>query len=138
MVKKILENQNLFSISDWRMILILLKAFDSKYIDGYLYEAFKDNQNILSFLWNTVSVWIGGGTSYEIHKNYEEYLSEERILKAIEEEVKTKRIFDLEEKVIQRSAAFYLNSLGKEGYDDNISQEDVDKTIAKWKESGIE
>ena len=103
-----------------------------------MYEAFKDNQNILSFLWNTVSVWIGGGTSYEIHKNYEEYLSEERILKAIEEEVKTKRIFDLEEKVIQRSAAFYLNSLGKEGYDDNISQEDVDKTIAKWKESGIE
>ena len=137
-VKKILAKENLFNVKDWRMIFTLLKAFEPKYIESYLCGALKDNKNVLRLLWISVSIWTGSGTSYEIHKDYEDYVSEERVLSAIKEEVKTKEIFNLEEKVIQRSAAFYLNSLGQTGFDDDISQEDVDKIITKWKESGIE
>lgn len=132
-VKITLSTSNLFEISDWRMILHLLQAFDQEFADEYLINAFKDNKNILSFLWDSTPAWIGVSVSYEIRDSYSKYLSKEQILKAINECVDSKEIFSLPNETIRRSAAFYLHSIGKVSWDGNISQEDADKLIDDWK-----
>ena len=93
--------------------------------------------NVLSYLWRTVSVWTGAGNSYEVHDDYKKYLTQEDIIKVIREEVNTRRIFSMSEDIICRSAAFYLNSVGRIDYDSHISQNKVNEIIDKWKRTGF-
>ena len=137
-LKELLKAYNLFECSDWRMLLHLMESFDEEYANNYVKEALKDNINILSYLWRTVSLWTGAGNSYEIHDDYKKYLSQEDIIKAIKEEVNAKRIFSMKEDILNRSAAFYLNSLGCTGYDSHIPQTKVNEIILKWEKSGFE
>ena len=137
-LKELLKAYNLFECSDWRMLLHLMESFDEEYANNYVKEALKDNINILSYLWRTVSLWTGAGNSYEVHDDYKKYLSQEDIIKAIKEEVNAKRIFSMKEDILNRSAAFYLNSLGGTGYDSHIPQTKVNEIILKWEKSGFE
>lgn len=131
--KELLEHTNLFDCTDWRMPLHFLESFDKSFAKEYLKSAFKENKNILVYLFDSVSLWTGAGNSYEVHHNYKEYLSDDEILKAIQEEVDSKRIFNLREDTIFRCAAFYLNSQGQIEINNHISQDRVDKLIESWK-----
>lgn len=137
-IKKLLENANLFDCLDWRMTLYLLETFDEEYAENYLKTVFEENQNILAYLWRSVSIWIGAGNSYEVNDHYKKYLSSQDVLNAIKEEVISKRIFTMKEDIVCRSAAFYLDSLGYKGWNLHISQDSVDKVISYWKENGFE
>ena len=64
-------------------------------------------------------------------------MSQEDIIKAIKEEVNAKRIFSMKEDILNRSAAFYLNSLGYVEYDSHISQRKVNEIIVEWEKSGF-
>lgn len=137
-MKKALECINLFENDDWRIILHLLESFDAEYAKNYLIEALKRNENILSYLYLSVALWTGAGNSYEVRDKYSDYLSKEKILEVIRDEVNSKNIFNLKKEIIERAAAFYLSDLGQLDWDGHISQEQVDETIAIWKDEGIE
>ena len=44
----------------------------------------------------------------------------------------------MKEDILNRSAAFYLNSLWCTGYDSHIPQTKVNEIILKWEKSGFE
>lgn len=136
--KELLEHTNLFDCKDWRMPLHFMESFDEDFIEKYLQSAFKENKNVLIYLWDSVSLWTGAGNSYEVHDNYKKYLSEERVLKAIQDEVGSRNIFSLQADTIFRCAAFYLHSLEQVEPDMHIPQASVDKLIETWKVSGIQ
>ena len=136
-VKKVLECNNLFENDDWRMILHLLESFDGEYAKNYLINALKKNENILSYLYLSVVLWTGAGNSYDVRDEYSDYLSKEKILEVIRDEVNSKNIFNLKKEIIERAAAFYLSDSGQLDWDGHISQEKVDETIALWKVEGI-
>lgn len=135
-VKGILENTNLFDIPKWRMPLHLLKSFDSEYAEKYLSNALKDNRNILYYLDDTVAFFEGSdGNGYEVRNDYSNSLTKEQILDAIQEFKTSGELFDLPENVINKSVAFYLDSIGKKDYSGYVRQKEVDATISKWKEN---
>lgn len=134
--KEILENTNLFDIPKWRMTLHLLKSFDSEYAEKYLSNALKNNRNILYYLDDTVAFYEGSdGNSYEVRNDYSNSLTKEQILDAIQEFKTSEELFDLPENVINKSVAFYLDSIGKKDYSGHVRQKEVDATISKWKEN---
>ena len=123
--KGILNRVSLFDLTRWRMTLHLLKSFDDKYVDEYMAESLKNDKNIVVYIYNLTSSWIGSGVSYEVKKAPYDYITHERILEAIDNMIASGELFDLEQDAQERAAAFYLNSLGKVSYDGHITQKDA-------------
>ena len=122
--KGILNRVSLFDLTRWRMTLHLLKSFDDKYVDEYMAESLKNDKNIVVYIYNLTSSWIGSGVSYEVKKAPYDYITHERILEAIDNMIASGELFNLEQDTQERAAAFYLNSLGKVSYDGHITQKD--------------
>ena len=123
--KGILNRVSLFDLTRWRMTLHLLKSFDDKYVDEYMAESLKNDKNIVVYIYNLTSSWIGSGVSYEVKKAPYDYITHERILEAIDNMIASGELFNLEQDTQERAAAFYLNSLGKVSYDGHIAQKDA-------------
>ena len=134
-MKEILQNHNLFDFGDCRMILYLLECFDPDYMMGYLAIAFKNNENIAKYLESVVSTWTGSDTEYEVGKKYQKYLTENRILSAIDSLKSSEIIFSLSKHIQYNCAAFYLKTQGKDNYRGNIPQSEVDKLLVDWENS---
>lgn len=99
-------------------------------------ENLKKDVNIMKWLVEITSEFIGSGVSYEIRKPPYEYLEPEDILKAIDNVRNTKVLFELDEDIQCRAAAFYLNSQGQRTVMDHISQKEAKELLEKW-ESAI-
>lgn len=134
-VKDILEDNSIFDFYEWRLIFYLLECFDAEYTSSYLETSFSDPQNILKFLANSISVWSGSGTSYEVSDAYTKYLTKERILEAIQKQLDSGEFWNLSIPRQNTTAAFYLHNAGVYGYNGNVSQVDVDELLGKWKTS---
>lgn len=61
-------------------------------------QELKDDIHILCFLKSTVFTWIGNGIKYAVSKEYEKYLTKERILDAIQNTQATGEMFRLSKK----------------------------------------
>lgn len=133
-VKETLRFNNLFDISDWRMVYYLIECFDSEYTHNYLKKALSNDENILKYLEGSVAVWTGVSTSYEIRNEYKKYLTDVRVIEAIQAKIKDGMFFTLPERIQNKCGAFFLNVEGKLSYDGHISQADVDDLIASWQE----
>lgn len=131
-IKQILSVINLFDFSGWRMSLHLLQAFDDEYASDYLTKALCDNKNILFYLCDSVIEWTGTGVEYEIRDTYKTYLTEERILEAIEYQKESKAIFRLPKNILYKSVAFYLNSKNCKSYRGTVDLRTVEKTVQQW------
>ena len=83
------------------------------------------DKNIVVYIYNLTSSWIGSGVSYEVKKAPYDYITYERILEAIDNMIASGELFNLEQDVQERAAAFYLNSLGKVSYDGHVAQKDA-------------
>ena len=83
------------------------------------------DKNIVVYIYNLTSSWIGSGVSYEVKKAPYDYITHERILEAIDNMIASGELFNLEQDAQERAAAFYLNSLGKVSYDGHITQKDA-------------
>ena len=135
-VKGILEKINLFDIPKWRITLHLLKSFDGEYTEKYISNALNDNRNILYYLDDTVAFFEGShGNGYEVRNAYSDLLTKEKILEAIQQVKKSGELFKLPDIVINKSIAFYLDSIGKLDYSGHVAQKEVDATILRWKEN---
>ena len=123
--KIILINVNLLELPQWRMTLHLLKSFDAKYTDEYMAEVLKCDKNIVAYILNISSAWIGNGVSYEIQKPPYDYVTVEKIIDAIDRMIASRELFDLDQNAQERAAAFCLDRLGKTSYDGHVTQEDA-------------
>lgn len=134
--KAIFDSISIFDCPKWRMVYHLLKSFDNEYAEAHMRENLKNDVNIMKWLVEITSEFIGSGVSYEIIKPPYEYLEPEDILKAIDNVRNTKVLFELDEDIQCRAAAFYLNSQGQRTVMDHISQKESKELLEKW-ESAI-
>jgi len=131
---KILLNEvSLFELSHWRMTYFLLKNFDNVFTMEYVSKKMKEDKNVVLFLSELVSRWVGSGVSYQIQDPPYEHISKERILEAIENLHNSKELFELDSEVQRRAAAFYLDANGQIPYRDAVSQKSADKLIEEWR-----
>ena len=107
--KGMLNRVSLFDLTRWRMTLHLLKSFDDKYIDEYMAESLKYDKNIVVYIYNLTSSWIGSGVSYEVKKAPYDYITHERILEAIDNMIASGELFNLEQDVQERNCIFLSN-----------------------------
>lgn len=133
-VKTILKENSIFDFFDYRMILYLMENFDSQFMTQRIQQELKDDIHILCFLKSTVFTWIGNGIKYAVSKEYEKYLTKERILDAIQNTQATGEMFRLSKKNQEYCAAFYLDSIGKSDDEGEVSQKDAERMIEKWRE----
>ena len=133
-VKILLNIDSMFDFADYRMILYLMENFEPEYTEERLNSELQKDINVLKYLKSTVSTWIGSGVRYEVSKKYEERLTKERILEAIEKERMTKALFGLSEDNQRLCAAFCLKENGKVDYDGHVTQEDADALLREWKD----
>lgn len=129
--KQIFIGCNLFDSDRWRIVLGMLERFVPDYTKEYLEQLFVDDKNIVRYLFDSVTVWIGNGKEYEVTNSYKKYLTEESILKAIESLKSSKVLFSMSSDTQNRCAAFYINVTTK---DNNISQIAVEQLLSFWKE----
>jgi len=132
-IKAILHEHSLFDFSEWRMVYHLLNSFDPEYTSNYLREAFKENKNMLWFLGQYVTIWIGHIKTYEVQKEYTDHFTSEQILNAIDSCRRNGELFKFPEVLQHKCAAFFLNASDAPQYTNKISQADVEKVLAVWK-----
>ena len=111
-----------------------MENFDSQFMTQRIQQELKDDIHILCFLKSTVFTWIGNGINYAVSKEYEKYLTKERILDAIQNTQATGEMFRLSKKNQEYCAAFYLDSIGKSDDEGEVSQKDAERMIEKWRE----
>ena len=132
-VKDTLKEHSLFDFGDWGTIRYLLEYFDSSYTSEYLTKVFNDNSNILKYMDSSVSTWTGSGKEYEIKEEYKKYLTDDRVLQAIDSQKKSGNLFLMPEQIQYKCGAFFLFMSGKSNYHGNISQSDVEELLNTWK-----
>lgn len=134
-VRQILKEHSLFDIKKWSIVCYLLECFDPDYAKAYLEAALKEDSNVAHYLSDSVTAWIGTGTEYEITDSYKKYLTEERILQAIESLKQSEAFFSMPEDVQNECCAFYINATTKEkNYRKNIPEVAVNELLASWKQ----
>lgn len=134
-VRQILKEHSLFDIKKWPIVYYLLECFDPDFAKAYLEAALKKDSNIAHYLSDSVTAWIGSGTEYEITDSYKKYLTEERVLQAIESLKQSKAFFSMPEDVQSKCCAFYINTTAKEkNYRKNIPEVAVNELLASWKQ----
>ena len=90
--------------------------------------------DILSFLSNSVSkIFSSHIDCYEVRDNYSEYVSKEKILQVIDDELKANSLTKINSEALRRVAAFYLKSHGEVDHLGRVTQDKVDAIIDKWK-----
>ena len=131
--KAILKDENLFNLPGWRMTLHLLKSFDRDFVDDYMSKAMQLDKNVVIYIRDLSSTWVGSGISYEIKVAPYDYVTKERIVEAIESMLKSGELFALGQDIQERAAAFYLNHLGKTSYSNHITQKSTIAFLEKHK-----
>lgn len=128
-----LQENSLFIFDQWYIVSYLLECFDPNYIDGYLSKVLETDRNVLEYICSSIHVWKGGATEYEVKDEYKKYLTDGRVLQAIESERDSGRLFSLSDDVQSKSAAFYIRKKIRPDSHENIPQADVDTLLAEWK-----
>ena len=108
-VKQVLAEHSLFDFEKWRIVCYLMECFAPDYTETYLETILKEDTNIAKYLSNSVAVWSGAGTEYEITDAYKKHLTQERVLQAIGSLKHSGALFSMPED-IQRKCCAYTGS----------------------------
>lgn len=131
-VIEILKIKNLFSFSEWRIIYRLLKNFRPEYTENYIQKALIDDSNSLHFLGSFINVWTGTSKEYEVLQEYTEYLTTEKVLRAINNCIKNGSLFKYSEDLQKKCAAFFLFATKSSQQYDEIDEDNVSKLLNSW------
>ena len=133
-VKQVLAEHSLFDFEKWRIVCYLMECFAPDYTETYLETILKEDTNIAKYLSNSVAVWSGAGTEYEITDAYKKHLTQERVLQAIGSLKHSGALFSMPEDIQRKCCAFYINATTEEkNYRENIPRVIVDKLLTSWK-----
>ena len=94
-------------------------------------ELLKD-ESVLRYLESSVSKWIGSGISYEVSKDFEKYLTRERILQAINNQKANGNLYLLPIEIQYACAVFFMHATDSKIGHRGVTQENVKETLAKW------
>lgn len=130
--KKLLNNRSLFVFGKWRMTLYLLECFDAEYTSDYMAKELSNDESVLRYLESSISKWIGSGISYEVSKDFEKYLTKDRILQAINNQKVNGNLYQLPIEIQYACAAFFMYATDSKIGHRGVTQEDVKETLAKW------
>ena len=133
-IKNLLATNNLFDFYEWRMVYHLMDSFDHEYVSDYLNDAFIQDVNVLHFIDNFVSIWIGSMRKYEVTKDYLEFFSTERVLSAIVSCCESGVFFELADDLQFKCAAFCIAHSEDQEKRLGIYQDDVEALIRSWKQ----
>lgn len=132
-LKEVLTEHSLFDFDEWRLVCHLMECFAPDFMRTHMENELKSNSCIAEYLINSVSVWTGSGREYEVNDSYKKYLTEERVLQAIESLMQSKELFTMREDIQRICCAFYIHSLGEEkNHRGNISDISVNKLLSNW------
>lgn len=132
-VKDMLREHNLFDFVDWKRICYLLEYFDAEFIKKYFVEVFVDEKNIVKYLDTSVTMWTGSSIEYETKDDYKKYLTEDRVLQAIEFLKNSGDLFSMPKQIQRKCVAFFMHSSEKLNYHGEVAQADADKLLNAWK-----
>ena len=133
-IKNLLATNSLFDFYEWRMVYHLMDSFDHEYVSDYLNDAFIQDVNVLHFIDNFVSIWIGSMRKYEVTKDYLEFFSTERVLSAIVSCCESGAFFELADDLQFKCAAFCIAHSEDQEKRLGIYQDDVEALIRSWKQ----
>lgn len=131
--KEILKENNLLELEGWRHVYHLLTNYDNEYIEEYMEQALKNYKNVARFLLLYANEWVGGSITYQIRKPVLKYIDTSKIMNAIDSLVATQELYDLDNEIQERVAAFYLYENGNRDYEGHISQQTARDQLEKWK-----
>ncbi len=132
-VKRVLTKHSLFDFDTWRMVCYLMEHFAPDYTKVYLETKLKEDSNIVQYLSNSVTVWTGSATEYEITDAYKKYLTKERVLQAIESLRQSGALFSMPKDIQRKCCAFYIDATTEEkNYHGNIFEITVNELLSKW------
>lgn len=127
----ILQQDSLFSAKSWTMTYYLINAYDHNFTDELMKKELLKDENVVKFIRYFIGQWEGDGISYEI-KQPIDYLSNEQILKSINNLLQNKMLFSLEEDYQYRAGAFYIAMTNKERMKEHIPQKEIAQLLSKW------
>lgn len=133
-IKDLLSTVSLFVCIHWEIVSYILECLEPEYFKEYLENVLSNDENVLRYIDSSVTTWTGSDIEYEIKDQYKKYLTEERIIEAIQSQIKTGVMFTLPENIQRKCGAFFLHVDDKVNYRGHISQVDVDELFTKWKE----
>lgn len=131
-LKQVLTEHSLFDFDEWRRVCHLMECFAPDFMRTHIENELKSNSCIVKYLIDSVAVWTGSGKEYEVNDSYKKYLTEERVLQAIESLKQSRELFTMNEDIQKRCCAFYLYSGGKGTHRGNISENAVCKLLSEW------
>ncbi|MBD5130161.1 MAG: hypothetical protein HDT43_09590 [Ruminococcaceae bacterium] len=132
-----LENQNLYDVPNWVMIVNLLEKINPDFFREYFIQSFNVPSNILKFLRYSTDVY-NNLAEYMVQNDYEKYLTKEQILNTMMEMRCDKSFYKLPQEVQNISVAFYRNDQRLYKYG-NITLKGIKETLDTWKnEDNIE
>lgn len=131
--EEVVAEKNLFDLERWSHIYYLLEHFDPGYTKTYLESALRKDANVLKYAAESIKTWTGTGISYEVKDSYKKYLTQERVLQAIEALKKSRELFSMSDEIQHKCAAFCLKAASEEYRNRReISQAAADKLLASW------
>ena len=136
--KFLLDSEKSYLFDGHSMILYLLEHFAPDYVSAYLSKYFENDTKVLNFLLHTINVLTGDGVLYEVKKDYQKYMTNERVLNAINSQKKIGDFFALPERTQIYSAVFCLHAMCKSDNFGYIHQEDVDDLLNEWKNEALD
>lgn len=132
-LKQVLTEHSIFDFDEWRLVFHLMECFAPDFMRTYMKNELKSNSCIAKYLIGSVSIWTGSGKEYEVTDSYKEYLTEERVLQAIESLKQSGELFTMSKDIQKRCCAFYICSLGgEENHRGNISEVTVNEILSQW------
>lgn len=133
-VKELLNDRSLFEFGKWRMTLYLLECFDAEFTSEYMAKELKKDESVLRYIEGSVSKWVGSGISYELNKSYEKYLTNDRVLLAIEKQKASGDLYRLPFEIQCACAAVYMFATNEKTGHRGVSQKDVTELLSQWME----
>lgn len=98
-LKQVLTEHSLFDFDEWRLVCHLMECFAPDFMRTYMENELKSNFCIVKYLIKSVGVWTGLGKEYEVNDSYKKYLTEERVLQAIESLKQSRELFTMSEDI---------------------------------------
>lgn len=133
--KELLKVHSLFDFWEWRCIFYLMECFDSEFTKSYTEELLMNDANVLNFLERYVGEWTGKNTEYQITKDYNKYLNDDRVLQAIKSQLQSKQFFLLPEKTQRNCAVLYLSVNNEKNEFGRVEQAEIEKCLTQWRET---